>query len=65
MPSRPPLLRTLADLDALLARLPGNWLLVLTDPHAGWLEAADGTVVDFTTWTELAAAFAAETEVDA
>ena len=58
-------LRTLADLDALLAHLPGHWLLVLTDPHAGWLEAEDGTVVDFATWAGLAAAFAAATEVDA
>ena len=65
MPSRPPLLRTLADLDALLARLPDNWLLVLTDPHAGWLETEDGTVVEFTTWAGLAAVDAAETEVDA
>ena len=58
-------LHTLADLDALLARLPGDWLLVLTAPQTGWLEAEDGTVLDFASWAGLAAAFAEATEVDA
>jgi hypothetical protein len=51
---------TLTDLDAVLAQLPADTVVILDGPHHGWLEDQQGVLVQsFTTWEGLRGAMQA------